>query len=82
VQPLGTAPGAVRTGGSHRLRALCDASGAGAARLTLVVDGKTVVEARDLHALQPFTSGLAVVVASAPDSEVRFDDVEIDGRAG
>jgi hypothetical protein len=62
----------------HNVRAMCVNSADGSARLSMTVDGRVLVKARDPEALGPFTAATPVVIAAAPDSDVRFDNLRAD----
>jgi hypothetical protein len=59
----------------HHVRGQCVNAADGAAQLSMSIDGRVVVEARDRKALGPLTAAILVVIAAAPDSDVRFDDL-------
>jgi hypothetical protein len=62
----------------HHVGGRCVNSEDGSARLSMSIDGRVVVEARDRNALGPLTAALPVVIAAAPDSDVRFDNLRAD----
>ena len=59
----------------HNVRAMCVNSADGSARLSMTVDGRVLVEARDPKALGPLTAAVPVVIAGTPDTDVRFDNL-------
>jgi hypothetical protein len=57
---------------------MCVNSADGSARLSMTVDERVLVKARDPEALGPLTAAIPVVIAAAPDSDVRFDNLRAD----
>ena len=62
----------------HHVGGKCVNSADGSAQLSMSVDGRVVVEARDRKALGPLTAATPVVIAAARDSDVRFDNLRAD----
>jgi hypothetical protein len=62
----------------HHVRGECVNSADGSAQLSMAVDARVVVEARDPNALGPLTAAVPVVIATAPDTDVRFDNLRAD----
>lgn len=62
----------------HKVRAMCVNSADGSARLTMFVDGRVLIEARDRKSFGPPTAAMPVVIAGTPDSAVRFDNLRAD----
>ena len=62
----------------HHVRGMCVNSPDGSARLSMSVDGRVLVEARDRKSLGPPTAAMPVVIAGTPDSDVRFDNLRAD----
>jgi hypothetical protein len=78
LQSVGFKRKAVLAQKPHRLRGDCVTAADGSAQLTMTVDGRVVVKARDQDSLGSVTAAIPTVIAVAPDSAVRFDNLRVD----
>ena len=78
VESLGSKRNAARPQGPHRLRAVCKNTADGSAQLSMSIDGNVIVTARDRKGMGRYTAALAVEIASAPNTEARFDNLGAD----
>jgi hypothetical protein len=65
--------------GRHVLRIRCAALETGTVRIRGSVDGGKPLTAVDEPGLGPFTGAVSIVLAERPGTDIRFDDLSVDG---
>jgi hypothetical protein len=63
----------------HVLQIRCAELETGTVRIRGSVDGGTPLTAVDAPGLGPFTGAVAIVLAERPGTDIRFDDLDVDG---
>ena len=63
----------------HKLEIRCAKGDTGTVSIEGDVDGQIVVTAEDTPGIAPFTGAVSVVLAEQPGTDIRFDDVNVEG---